>query len=199
MSALFLPLRINADDARRQFARRRFTNLYGLRRRRPIKRTADGKAASLELVWMPAYAFSLELTHKEVRSSAWITVDACFGGFAIFERVSLLYERETEEACFPPRISVEDAEHRARRGMLRYVLRKRGTKPMIENTLEMRPYYAPVWVYYFYRFGKKIDIAILDGYTGGPMGGQMRVAIINAFIAQGKTDDRASDPESGCH
>lgn len=182
MDSLYLPARVGAADAVRQFGRPRFRNLFGLWRARPVKRTPDGQAASLELVWMPAYAFRLALSKGEIRSSTWVSVDASFGGFALFERMNVLEEGEPEGPCFPPVMPQDKAETLARQGLLRYVLRKRGVKPQIEATEDTILFFAPVWVFYFYRSGGRIDVAILDGYTGGPMGGQMRAAIVNAFI-----------------
>lgn len=188
MTALFLPRRIDAAEAARLFVRPRFGNLYGLWRSRPVKRTPGGEPASLELLWMPAYAFRLALSKGNIRSATWVSVDASYGGFALFERAGLLEEKPEDEGCVPPVHDEAAAESLARQGLLRYLLRRRGVKPLIETTLETRFYYAPVWAYYFYRSGRKIDLAVIDGYTGIPMGGQMRAAIVNAFIRQRKTD-----------
>lgn len=186
MTSLLLPARISAGDAVRLFGRRRFTNLYGLWPSRPVKCSPEGQPASLERLWMPAYAFRLSLARGRLRNSIWVSVDASFGGFALFERVSILEEALPEEECLPVVIESDEAEKRARQGLLRFMLRKRGAKALIEGTEEMRPYYAPVWVYYFYRSGRKIDLAVLDGYSGSPMGGQMRAAIISAFVQKRK-------------
>lgn len=192
MAILYLPGRIGAAEAVRLFLKPRFGNGFGLWRARPVKTTPEGLPASVERVWMPAYAFRLALSRGDKHSSTWVSVDASFGGFALFERVRVLEEGEPEGACFPPVLEQDNAETLARRGLLRYVLRKRGAKPLIEATEEILFYYAPVWVFYFYRSGRKIDLAILDGYTGGPMGGQMRAAIVNAFIRK----RRESNPSS---
>lgn len=192
MTSLYLPARISAAEAVRLFERPRFGNLFGLWRARPVKKTPEGKPASLELVWMPAYAFRLALSKRETRSSTWVSVDASFGGFALFERMNVLKAGEPEGACFSPVLPQDKAETLARQGLLRYVLRKRGVKPQIKATEDTILFYAPVWVLYFYRSGGRIDVAILDGYTGGPMGGQMRAAIVNAFIR--KRQERAVSP-----
>ena len=187
MTALFLPKRIDADEAARLFTRPRFGNLYGLWRSHPVRRTPEGRPAPIERIWMPAYAFRLALTKGAIRSATWVSVDASFGGFALFERVNELAEGQEEDACMPPVLDASAAASVARQGLLRYLLRRRGVKPLIEATLETRLYYAPVWVFYFHRAGRKIDLAVIDGYTGAPMGGQMRAAIVNAFIRQRKT------------
>ncbi|OQB37237.1 MAG: hypothetical protein BWY09_01665 [Candidatus Hydrogenedentes bacterium ADurb.Bin179] len=188
----YLPVRIGAAEAARLFWRPRAGNLYGLWRARPVKSGPDGYPASMELIWMPAYAFRLGLSRGQVRTSTWVSVDGSFGGFALFERRGLLKEGRPEEICLPAVVDQARAEHLARQGFLRYVMRRRGVKPNIEATEEVLPYHAPVWVYYYHRFGKKIDLAVLDGYAGNPMGGQVRAAIVNAFIQT----RRVSSPHS---
>ena len=185
MTGLFLPLRIPRDEARRLFYRTGIRNLYGLIRRRPAKMGTDGLPASVELLWLPAYAVRFSLSLGEIQSQGWVSVDANFGGFALFERVDILEEREEKGECLPVILSPDDADKKGRHGLLRYFLRRRGSKPLIGKTEDSLLYYAPVWVYY-YRRGSKIDLKVLDGYTGSPMGGQVRTAIVNAFIAQRK-------------
>ncbi len=182
MASLYLPARINAAEAVRLFGRPRIGNLFGLWHARPLKCTPDGLPVSIELLWMPAYAFRLGLFRGQMRTSTWVSVDASFGGFALFERVGILKEGLPDESRWPPVLEQAKAEQLARQGLLRHVMRRRGVKPYIDATEEVLSYHAPVWAYYYYRYGKKIDLAVLDGYTGSPMGGQMRAAIINAFI-----------------
>ncbi len=186
MRSLYLPTRIDATEAARIFWRPRFGNLYGLWRARPVKRAPDGLPASIELIWMPAYAFRLALVKGQIHSNTWVSVDASFGGFALFERVSVLKEGLPQEDHLPPVIDQAGAEKLARQGLLRYVLRRRGAKPFIEATEEVVAFYTPVWVYYYFSTGKKMDLKVLDGYTGSTMGGQMRAAIVNAFIQKQK-------------
>lgn len=182
MTVQHLPIRIPRADAMRLFRRRRFLNLYGLLRARPVKRSPEGHPDSIELVWMPAYAIRLALSLGEKRSDTWVSVDASFGGFALFERAGILEEGDIEEERFPTILSIEEAEPFARQGLLKFFLRRRGTKPLIEDMTDYVLFYQPVWVYYYYRMGKKIDLAVLDGYGGSPMGTQVRVAIVNALI-----------------
>ncbi len=191
MTVLHLPLRIPRTDAAQLFFRRRFINMYGLLRHRPVKSSPEGLPESLELVWMPAYSIQMALSLGEKRSDTWVSVDASFGGFALFERKEILESGEPEEEQFPIILDLEEADRLARQGLLKYFLRRRGTKPLIEDTLESCLYYQPVWVYYYYRLGSKIDLAVLDGYTGSPMGTQVRVAIVNALIQKRK--DTASE------
>jgi hypothetical protein len=186
MTVLYLPPRIPRADAARLFFRRRFVNLYGLLRHRPVKRSPEGLPESVELVWMPAYALQLAVSKGEIWGKTWVSVDASFGGFALFEREGILEEGSYEEEHFPVILSVAEAEEFARQGLLKYVLRRRGAKPLVEGVEETQIFYQPVWVYYYYRLGHKIDLAVLDGYTGSPMGTQMRIAIVNALIQKRK-------------
>lgn len=186
VNLLLLPARYDMESAARIFYRPRATNLFGLLRPRPVKRSPRGLPASLELVWMPVYAFRIELSKGEKRSDTWVSVDASFGGFALFERLGVLEERVPEGEVFDPVITEEAAERIARSELVRYILRRRGAKPDIDGVAEHRLYYTPVWVYYFRRFGKKIDLAVLDGYTGERMGGRMRIAVLDGFIRRRK-------------
>jgi hypothetical protein len=188
VNGLFLPLRISSAEARGIFYRSSIKNLFGLIRRRPVSLGADGLPSSVELLWLPAYAIRLELSLGETKSEGWVSVDANFGGFSLFERVDILEDREETGDCLPLILSQEEADKKGRHGLLRYFLRRRGSKPLIGETLEYLIYHAPVWVYY-YRKGRKIDLKVLDGYSGTPMGGQVRVAIVNAFIARRREEN----------
>lgn len=190
-----LPARIDANAAARAFWRARASNLFGLLRARPVRRAPDGLPASLELVWMPAYAFRMSLSRGRARSHVWVCVDASFGGFALFERQDALEDREVAGETFAPVLDVGGAEALAREGFLRYILRRRGAKPVIEAVEETILYHAPVWVYYFRAFGNKIDLAVRDAYSGDPMGGQVRIAVLNAFIRKrSSADERGETP-----
>lgn len=185
-SLLLLPARYDAESVARIFYRPRALNLFGLLRPWPVKRSPNGLPSSIELVWMPVYAFRMQLSRGERRTDTWVSVDASFGGFALFDRLSVLEEHAPEGEVFEPVITKEAAERIARSELVRYILRRRGAKPNIDGVAEHRLYYTPVWVYYFWRFGKKIDLAVLDGYTGEKMGGKMRIAVLEAFIRSRK-------------
>ncbi len=182
MSKLVLPLRYGATEAARIFRRPRARNLYGLLRPPPVKVSNEGLPASLELVWMPVYAYEMLLSRASKQIRLWVSVDASYGGFALFERAGELEERTPEEEVFEPVLDVHEAERLAREGLVRFLLRRRGAKPDIKGVEQHRLYYTPVWVYYFRRFGQKIDLAVLDGYTGDRMGARIRVAVLDAFI-----------------
>jgi hypothetical protein len=131
---------------------------------------------------MPVYIYRMRLSRGGKCSDTWVSVDGSFGGFALFDRLGALEECTPEGSVFEPVIEEAAAERTARGELVRYVLRRRGAKPNIDGVAERRLYYTPVWVYYFRRFGKKIDLAVLDGYTGDKMGARMRIAVLDAFI-----------------
>jgi hypothetical protein len=132
---------------------------------------------------MPAYAFEAVLSQGGRTRPNWVTVDASYGGFAMFGRIEELAEGGPEGDRFPTVIEQAEAEELARDGLVRYILRKRGAKPAVEGIERGLLYYAPFWVYYFRRLGGKIDFSVLDAYTGDRAGARMRQAIINGLIA----------------
>ena len=170
------------------FQRRGYANLFGLLTK-PVRMALPHDANSrvmpfIELLWMPAYAVCLQ-TIKEGKSSlVWTSVDGWSTIFSFLDGVSDLDMREVAEEAFPPNISRALAEEVSRKGVLQYTLRQRQFKrPVVEGVEEVRNYHFPVWVYYYRRLSKRIDIRVQDAYTGKPGGSRMRMAVINALIA----------------
>lgn len=184
MTGLILPARLDRAGAVERFHRRRWGNLFGLLPNRPVKVDEQGQAASLELVWMPSYAYRFSMMYKGKPVQSWVSIDASFGGFALLGRVKELVEGTMEGEIFPDILGPEQAESLAREGVVRYILRKRGPKPTVNNIEEHFHFHAPVWVYYFRTAGGKIDLAVLDAYSGDSMGGLVRRAIVEGFIAK---------------
>ncbi|MBX3177080.1 MAG: hypothetical protein KF886_06965 [Candidatus Hydrogenedentes bacterium] len=184
MTGQVLPVRIDAAHALRRFRRRRFVNLFGFWPHPPAKVDAAGNPASLEIVWMPAYAYRFAMFHKGKQVYSLVSVDASFGGFSLFGRRGELEDAPADAEGLPPTIGEARAEELAREGIVRYILRTRGAKPNPEDIVERFTYHAPVWVYYFRRLGGKLDLAVLDAYSGDAMGGLVRRSIVEAFIAQ---------------
>ncbi len=198
-----LPARIDAQSAARGFTRPRWGNLFGLLAHRGILPPKHGQEPGalprLERVWMPAYAILVALVSRRGPGTAWVSVDACSSAFALFERVDELRDTEVREAYFPPRLTEDAAVQAGRQGLLQYILRRRGQgdKPVVESVREVRLYYAPVWVLYYRRFRRYLDVGILDGYTGGPMGSRAKQAVLNAMIAERRARLSGEDAARG--
>lgn len=189
MTALCLPSLIGAEAAIQRFSERKLKNLYGLLARRihvaepnnPDSRTLP----FIERLWLPAYAVCVHSQQRDKEIRTWTTVDGLAGYFAFLDNVNDLTERELTEDSFPPSVTREQAETSARRGLLQFVMRQRGqfNKPVIDGIDEVRLYHFPVWVLYFHRLTKRLDIKALDAYTGKPGGAKMRVGVLDALIA----------------
>ncbi len=196
MNTLCLPARLDAHTAGKAFMCPRWGNLFGLLARAVHTKREPGKPAPLpfvERIWMPAYAIRFAFSSRRGPSNAWVSVDGCSGAFALFEPVEELAEREIREDLFPSLLDEAAAEQAGRQGLLKYALRIRGgpDKPVVDAMVEIRSYHFAVWVYYYRRRLKYIDLKVLDGYTGKSAGAKMRVSVINALIAARQQRDPA--------
>lgn len=201
---LALPLRRTGGEAVSVFNRPRLFNLYGLLCR-PIQIAQAGVPGSrtppfVEILWMPAYAVRLSTLLRGKPGDVWVTVDGCGGHVQVLEDTSHFALRDIEEESFAPSIEEKEAAELGRKGLLHYTLRQRRLfKPIVQGVEEVTGYWYPVWVYYFpRRFGTRIDFKVLEANTGRLGGARLRIAVINALIAErnrGKTNIAAS-PES---
>ena len=189
MTALCLPSLIGADSAVQRFSKRKLRNLYGLFARR-IHIAEPGISASrtppfIERLWLPAYAVCVHSKLREKESHTWTSVDGLAGYFAFLDNTADLASRKLSEETFPPIVTHEQAEAAARKGLLQFILRQRGqfNKPTIDAVEEVRLYHFPVWVLYFHRFNRRVDIKVIDAYTGKPGGAKMRVGVLDALVA----------------
>lgn len=199
MTLLCLPTRINAQEAIEKFNQRKLKNLYGLLLK-DIRIAAPGEPLSrvppfIERLWLPAYAVCVHSYLRDKENRVWTTVDGLAGYFMFFDGVHELQSRDLTEDAYPPSVSPEQAEAAARKGLLQYILRQRGqfNKPIIDAVEEIRLFHFPVWVLYFQRVGKQLDIKVLDAYTGSPGGAKMRVAVLEALMSARK-NRLATDP-----
>ncbi|HNT86994.1 MAG TPA: hypothetical protein PKL84_03935 [Candidatus Hydrogenedentes bacterium] len=199
MTRLCLPARIDAVMAARAFTRPRWGNLFGLLgRNRAVSPNPDvspGALPRIERIWTPAYAIKLAIASRRGPGTVWVSVDGCSGTFALFERAGELAERDVSEYALSPTLDEGTAVAAARRGLLQYILRRRGQghKPVVETVETILPYHAPVWVLYYRRFRRFIDLAVVDGYTGSPMGARAKQAVLNAIIADHKQRRASTD------
>ena len=187
--SLCLPVGITGDQAARHFCRPRFLNLYGLLSK-TVRVAVPGTPSSrvppfVERLWLPAYAICLRTTTRDTRKSVWTSVEGISGEFTMLDCVDELAPRQLNEDWFPAGLDETQAVELARLGILKYVMVQRGqlNKPTVDAVEEVRPYHFAVWVYYYRRRRKFIDLKVLDGYTGKSAGAKMRVSVINALIA----------------
>ncbi|MBI4556988.1 MAG: hypothetical protein HY706_05335 [Candidatus Hydrogenedentes bacterium] len=187
--ALCLPARIEGEWAARYFSRPRLRNLFGLWA--GLVRVAQAGDSTtrippfVERLWMPAYAIRLRTLTGQKENHVWAAIDAWLGQFSLFECVEDLVLTDLNDDSFPPHISENQATALARGGLQKHILRQRGQfhKPEIDVVEELKLYYHPVWVYYYRRRSKYLDIKVLDGYSGKSGGAKMRVAVVNALVA----------------
>lgn len=192
MTQFLLPARLSGEEAVAWFRRPCLRNLFGLLA--PSARIAvPGDTASrtppfIERIWMPAYAIRLHATSKQREQSVWTSVDGWTGQFAILECMDQVEERILAEDHFPPGLDETQAIAVARHGLLQFVMRVRGEagKPVVDSVEEVRLYHFPVWVLYFRRGRRALDVRTLHGFTGKDGGPKLRVAVLNALVAARK-------------
>jgi hypothetical protein len=137
---------------------------------------------------MPAYAVCLHASSSKGKRSVWTSVEGICGEFSLFECLDDLVSVDRDEDSFPPEITETQAVDLARKGLLKFVISQRGqiNKPVVDELEEVRPYHFPLWIYYFRRQGRFLDIKVLDARTGKSAGAKMRVAVLQALVSQRK-------------
>ncbi len=138
---------------------------------------------------MPAYAIRIQAITRQDTRSIWTSVDGWSAQCAILDCADELVSREIGATFFVPKIDEAKAVAAARAGLLRYILAQRGqmNKPDVGDVEEIRLYHFPIWVCFYRRVGRYIDIKTLDGCTGKSAGAKMRVAVLNALVAARKS------------
>ena len=187
-----LPVRNGATAAVGYFNRPRILNLYGLLSQ--AIRIADRDDTStralpyVERLWMPAYAVSFRTKLKEVLTHTWMSVDAWTEQVSFIDVVGDIAVAEVREPFFPPYLNELRAIEIARQRLMQFILRQRGqfNKPLIEGLHEVQLHHYPVWVFYFRRWNKSLDLKVFDAYTGKPGGAKMRAGVLNALVASRK-------------
>lgn len=189
MSEVFcLPSLIDAEKAVRFFSRPRLSNLYGVFAVVPgVAEASDPglrQPPFIERLWMPAYAIRLLAAHRKTLSSVWTSVDAWGGQCTLLDGAGDLVKLDLTEDRLLPRLDEETAVRMARHGLLRFTLSQRGqgAKPVVQAVEEIRPYFSPLWVMFYRRSNRHLDIKVLDAYTGKAAGAKIRIAVLNAFV-----------------
>lgn len=203
-----LPPRYNAEDAWRFFRRPRWGNLFGLLTRAgEAPSLTPGVLPRLERIWMPYYLIDFRVNSHKGPGIISVSLEAWSGSFALFERHDALVEGEVKEEHFPPEWTEENAIAQARHDLLQNIMRRRGQqgKPVIEAAEGIGLFYYPFWVCYFMRYGRYVDIRLMDAYTGESGGNRNKQGVLNAMVAQkraqtppatpGGKRDSADDPE----
>ena len=202
MTSLCLPARIGGEQAARHFSRPRLRNLFGL-----LVRPAHVASPSdpttrippfVERLWMSAYAVCLHAVSNQGDRQVWTSVEGISGEFTLLDCVDDLVPGIPDDNWFPPAFNEERAAELARKGLLKYVMAQRGqlNKPVVDAVVETRLYHFPIWVYYFRRQGRFLDIKVLDARTGKSAGAKMRVAVLNAFVAAKRSGQSIPAPSS---
>lgn len=184
-----LAVRFPSKRAAAFFEQPRLANLYGLLvKPTNIARPGDPESRKMpfiECLWMPAYAVLLRTTVRGQEKMMWTSVDAWAGDVTLFDAVVELEPCEKTDAFLPPGLDETQAAQAARSGLQKYILRRRGqmNKPVIEAVEQIELFYFPLWIYYFARRGKHIDIKLLDAVTGKSAGPKTRLGVLNALVA----------------
>jgi hypothetical protein len=190
---LFLPPRLNGEQAAQFFSRPRLLNLYGLLapsvRVAKIDDPASRVPPFVERLWLPAYAVCLRTVSSKGERRMWTSVEAITGEFTLMECQDLLEQREVKEDIFPAVIDETQTVDIARKGLLRFIMLQRGQfdKPIVEGVEEIRPYHFAVWVFFYRRRKRFMDIKVFDAYSGKSAGAKMRVAVLSALVAARKS------------
>jgi hypothetical protein len=189
MTAFCLPARIAGEQSARHFSRPRLGNLFGLLAR-PVRVAAPSDPSTrippfVERLWLPAYAVCLRAASKEGEHQVWTSVEGISGDFTLLDCVDDLVPGIPDDNWFPPAFNEERAAELARKGLLKYVMAQRGqlNKPVVDAVEETRLYHFPIWVLYYRRQGRFLDIKVLDARTCKSAGAKMRVAVLNALVA----------------
>jgi len=191
---VILPV-VDQDTAREKLERQRFKrlrrSLTALLNRLPSRhRDAAGPPAPrrplpyMEVVWMPAYHVTIDLTAKGRTHPVDVMVGGRDDQFAMMNMADLTFDRHADPESFPPTIDEPQAEQVARSGIVTAILRTPGwgAKPTIGQTRHIELVQYPFWVYHFERRAGLLDIKILDAVTGNLPGPKTKSTILRAFV-----------------
>ena len=154
----------------------RWLRRVGMARRNP-------RAPRLELVWMPYYVFDCGVHSRKGPSTICVSIDGWAGAFALCDLGDAIVEGKVEGDLFPPRVDAAEAAETARRELQFAVMRQRsrGVKPVVDDAQLKLTLFLPFWTYYFERRKNRLDIIVLDAYTGSRTGPKAKASVLEAF------------------
>jgi hypothetical protein len=184
----FVQPHVTETAARKHFERRRFGNLFGLLRRRSSVSPSGKTLPHIELVWLPQYLITLNVTARRGPGQITVSVDAHAGAFAIIDLQGALAEGDVEGEAFPPKMGEEEAVEIGRKQLQRSIMKRRGQrhKPVVEDLAHVEVFHYPYWVYYYERRRGYLDIVVRDAATGEKTGSRPKVAVVEALAAASK-------------
>lgn len=191
-TAYYLPVRFNRADAETFYTRSKWYRLFGLlgHPAPPVRDPLRGRPnlPFLELIWMPWYAVEFATEIRKDIGSVSMAIDAWSEMPVLFERSEALAEGKIDGAWFPPPIGFDSAQDLARQGLFQVIMRRRGqmNKPVIKECLSVQLFYMPLWVYYYRRIFRYIDIKLMDAYSGEASGSRIRNGVLNALMTHHK-------------
>ncbi len=144
-----------------------------------------------ELAGWPLFVVSHTVSNIDGSSSrAYISVDPWSKVTNIFERMHDTLEtpasRYNITFNIPEDIETDEILITAKNRLIFQIMRMRKFKISsleIESKLESIVY-LPVWVCYYARTSRSLDVCLLDGYSGEKLGAQFRSAFLNALTSR---------------
>ncbi len=196
LKTVYLPLRIGPEEIKRRLFPPIFTRLKAniLKKVHYILAIKSYYTAEnipkYEIVSWPLFVVHHTiLATDEHFSNVFICVEPWSRTASIFERMSDALENnylEYDIIFSPPRnIEEEEILNIARNRLIFQIMRLRKfsiASLKIESKIEAIVY-QPIWVCYYARTGKSLDVRLLDGYSGEKLGAQFRSAFLNAIAS----------------
>jgi len=186
---LYLPAKLSASDALALFEPRKILGWPLDSTPRPEHLEACQRGGSLphvELIFFPYHLIEFEVFKRKSQVTIWGLVDAWSGTFLLTEYNRGLLEGDPGAPAFPPKITAEEAVLSARNDLLVSIMWQRSgqaTKPTPGGAKAIAQIHLPLWVYYYKRRRKFIDIRVLNALDGEIMGQRAKVGVLSAFAA----------------
>jgi hypothetical protein len=127
---------------------------------------------------MPHYLFEWSVLRRGAASAVWIAVGGLDETVRVLRPEVLTFDPEEDLAPFEAEIGVDQARDLAR-AWLRAAVGPAPKIPPTPESVEVVGY--PFWIYYFLRFGRRIDLRILDALTGRPVGSKVAAGFLRGL------------------